>query len=747
MPSPDGILAGTRVVDLSTGIAGPVAALLLLEAGADVVKIEPPNGDPQRGEAGFAVWNRGKRSVAVDLDSAAGSKQLQEILADADVLIHDRTPSQAALIGIDDERLAQAFPGLIVSGVTGWPRGHRLCEEPGRETLVLARLGLLDEQPGHRTGPVFIRMPFANWLASWFCAIGVMARLIARQRDGAGGVAHTSLAQAALAPMTMHWARAERPSPSFSKGLDKDLAVAIHQCADGRWIHVHYSPDGAPWMKAELKRLGSDKLAAANARWGKNHTAPNFGANKEIFATRPAQEWLEHLWAHDVAAQPAADFGRIYFDQQARCNGYVVEVDDPVLGVTLQPGSAVHTEPQCRVIGPLRPLNSDAGRIFDERREPADVAPRAPASPPLNGVRVLDLGAYLAGPFATMMLADLGADVIKVEPVGGDAMRYIERAFCGTQRGKRGLALQLNSPQARPILEKLTCWADIVHHNVRMPAARKLGIDPVSLRKTNAKVITCHVSSYGPLGPRAGWPGYDQMFQASCGWEVENGGGAGNPPMWLRFGVTDYLAALSSVFATLLALYHRFRVGEGQHVSSSLLGATLLTVSEAIAYADGRITPIKSLDAGQTGVGSHHRIYACADGWIAVAALKREEREAFDTLVGGDPVSWCSFKNCKRALEQLASLGVPSAPVRTGQLESFLGDPENRNVGLVAEYQHAELGKLTQIGAFWRFDTPLSLRRPPPALSEHSREVLKENGIETNEIERLVACGELKALT
>ena len=85
--------------------------------------------------------------------------------------------------------------------------------------------------------------------------------------------------------------------------------------------------------------------------------------------------------------------------------------------------------------------------------------------------------------------------------------------------------------------------------------------------------------------------------------------------------------------------------------------------------------------------------------------------------------------------------------MRTGQLETFLGDPENRNVGLVAEYQHAELGKLTQIGAFWRFDTPLSLRRPPPALGEHSREVLKEIGVDTDEIERLVACGVVKALT
>ncbi|RBL67232.1 CoA transferase, partial [Pseudomonas sp. MWU13-2625] len=206
-----------------------------------------------------------------------------------------------------------------------------------------------DEQPAHRPGPVFVRMPYASWLACWLCVVGVMARLLARDRDGCGGIAHTSLAQAALVPMTMHWNRAQTPTPAFAKGLDKHIPIPLHQCADGRWLHVHYSPDASPWMAAALGELGEAEVARLNALWPPSHVAPNFGANKAIIATRPAQDWVEHFWQHDVAAQIAGAFGDIYFDEQARLNGYVVEVDDVTLGKTLQPGPAWQVQPPARV--------------------------------------------------------------------------------------------------------------------------------------------------------------------------------------------------------------------------------------------------------------------------------------------------------------------------------------------------------------------------------------------------------------
>ena len=751
-----GLLAGLKVIDFATGLAGSAAALYLAEAGADVVKIERIRHEAERDAPLFHVLDRGKRR-ACDDDRAGQREALERLLPDADVLVHDLTPAEAAAWSLEDVQLAQRYPALVVAGVGGWPRRHAFADAPVRETLVLARLGILDEQPGHRPGPVFIRMPFASWIASWLSAVGVIARLIARERDERGGIAHTSLAQAALVPMTMHWSRAAQPTPVFAKGLDKSVPIPLHRCADGRWIHVHYSPDAAPWMAEALTAMGPAEVARANALWPPSHVAPNFGANREIIATRNAQDWVEHFWAHDVAAQIAAPFGEIYADEQARLNGYVVELDDPVFGRTRQPGPAYHVQPSAQVRGALQAPSAirdiawpDRERFraaartslpaADEARasDAACAAPRAP----LDGLRVVDLGAYLAGPFACMVLADLGADVIKVEPPAGDAMRRLERAFAGTQRGKRGLALKLGAEGSEAVVAALASWADIVHHNVRLPAARKLGIAPEQLRAIKPGLICAHVSSYGPQGPRADWPGFDQLMQAAVGWETESGG-EGNPPSWLRFGVGDHLAALSSVFAVLLAHLGRMRTGDGQAVASSLLGAMTLTASEAIVIdAQQALTPMAHLDAGQHGVAPTHRLYRCKDGWIAVAALSAAEVAAFTRSTGTDAEATLAALDVAAALASLQAAGVPAEPALESQSDAFLDSKEHAAAGLHAGYAHAVYGSLQQIGALWDFDDlPLVIDRAPPALGEHSREVLEMLGFDARHIDELVQQG------
>ncbi|CAN5338674.1 hypothetical protein BH10PSE16_BH10PSE16_11790 [soil metagenome] len=742
---PKGILGGLRVIDLAAGLAGSATALYLAEAGAEVLKIERPPAGMDDGAVLFRVLDRGKRRVDAGLQKGIESAALKSLLATADVLVHDLTPAEAEVWSLGELTLARQYPSLVIASIGAWPRAHAGSESPVRETLVLARLGLLDEQPGHRPGPIFIRMPFASWIASWLSAIGVMARLIARDRDGGrGGVANTSLAQAALATMTMHWSRAENPSPAFAKGLDKATPIPLHQCADGHWVHVHYSPDAAPWMAQALAAMGKEAVARANALWPPSHVAPNFGANRQIMATRPAQDWVEHFWAHDVSAQIAAPFGEIYGDAQARLNGYALQVDDPVLGRTWQPGPGYSVDPPARVRQPMQtllPAGAAAWTTAPASAAPPGVPPETAALAPLHGLKVLDLGAYLAGPFACMVLADLCAEVIKVEPPAGDAMRRLEKIFAGTQRGKRGLALKLGVPGSQPVLQALVRWADVVHHNVRMPAARKLGIAPEQLRAMKPELVCAHVSSYGPAGPRADWPGFDQLMQASCGWEVECGG-EGNPPMWLRFGVGDFLAGLSSVFALLLALYQRARTGQGQAVSSSLLGAMLMTASEAVVLPDGRLTPVAHLDAGQTGVSPTHRLFRCRDGWIAVAGLTAPEIESFTRLTGDDPAGCLGAMDCAAALACLQAAGVPSESVMQAQAEAFLASAEHASGGLHAHYRHAQYGALQQVGALWDFsDLPLAIHRPPPVLGEHSREVLEMLGFTAQDIEALLAQG------
>jgi crotonobetainyl-CoA:carnitine CoA-transferase CaiB-like acyl-CoA transferase len=757
--TPPGILEGVRVVDCTDGIAGPVAALLLAEAGAEVVKIERPDGGPARRSLGFATWNRSKLSMVLDLDHESDRHVLDRLLARSDVLLHPFGPQRATALGLADHQLAARHPQLVVAAVTAWPGGHPSAEGPADDLLVTARLGLCDEQTGHRPGPVFLRFPFGSWCAAYLSAIGVLARLVQRERGGAsGGPAHTSLAQGALLPTMMHWARAEAPGPSFAVGLPKDMVPTLFECADGRWVHLMRCADNdSPLMAKALADLGPAGVARENARFAGLTTMgyPNFGANRAAFLTRPSHEWLADFWANDIPAQPAAEYGEILADAQAAANGYVVEIDDPLHGRVVQAGTPFTTNPPSAVRRPAPALDQDGPSLraalatdlpgsTPAPGRPAR-APGRPARAPLEGVRVLDFGNFLAGPLGPMLLADLGADVVKVEATTGDRMRRVERAFAACQRGKRGVALDLTSPAARPALAALVRWADVVHHNLRMPAARRLGVDYESIRAINPEVVYCHASSYGPNGERADWPGYDQLFQAAAGWEVL-GGGDGNDPMWFRFGFMDHLCATASVVATLLALYHRDRTGRGQMVTSSLLGAAVLTNSETFLRDGALAGTVPPLDQRQTGLSSGYRLYRAADAWLALCAQEDEQLEAACRSVGAHHPEVLEERlaamTVGEALAALSAAGVPCEPVLLDQGEAFLDDPSHRALGLVAEYQQVDWGRMTQIGAFWQLgELQPSLRLAPPGLGEHTVAVLTEVGLEASAIEGLLAEG------
>ncbi len=752
-----GILEGIRIVDMAEGIAGSVAALLLAEAGADTVKVERPVRSATHNPAGARTWNRSKRSVLLDLDTDAGAGHLQQLLAGADVLIHDLTPDQAGSLGVDDASLAARHPQLIASSVLAWPANHPDANRPVDEVLAMARLGICDEQRAMgRDGPVLIRFPLGTWGAVYLAAAGIAARLFTRTRTGRAGPAHTSLVQGALVPMGMHWSRVENPSPPLAMGMPKETGgsqATLFECADGIWIHLMKSPDGAPLMQKVLAEMGAEAVAAANQAAGEGSAFgyPNRGANIKAMLTRPSPEWLADFWANDIPVQPAEPFGAIFQDEQARANGYIVDVDDVEAGRITVAGLPMTTDPPCRIAFPAPVLGAHTDEVLTEwspRPRPGGAGPAGRW--PLEGVKVLDLGNYLAGPYGPMILADLGADVIKIESTAGDAMRPTGWAFAGCQRGKRGVALDLKAPESRPALEALVRWADVVHHNVRMPAARRLGIDYESLRAWNPEVVYCHTSSYGPAGPRADWPGYDQLFQAQCGWEWL-GAGEGNPPMWHRFGFMDHQCALSSVVATVLALYQRERTGKGQAVAASLLGAGVLTASETYVGPDGALAPYAGLDGDQTRIRPGYELIQVADGWIAVAAQTPAQLTALRTLAGTDDVADAAPALRDRSRDQLLtdldSAGVPAEAVRQAQRFPFFDDPGNQAAGMVASYQSAEWGRMEQPGAFWYFgDLDVRLHLAPPAVGEHTVEVLTEVGLERAEIDALVACGAARAL-
>ena len=601
------------------------------------------------------------------------------------------------------------------------------------------------------TGPIYVRFPLGTWPAAWLSVIGIMSRLVSRGRTGVAGPAHTSLAQGALVPMMMHWSRAEHPSDNLAIGMPKDnMRASLFECSDGRWIHIMPPPpDNTPLMQEVFAEMGPELVAAEDARLeGRGFPGwLHWGAITEAFKRRPAEAWLQNMWQHDVPAQESVDLGAILADDQARANDYVVDIDDPSEGRISVSGLPLTLDPPMLLRSPA-PAPGAGADVDWSPRSPSSAVDASSTRYPLQGLKVLDFGNFLAGPLGPMLLADLGATVVKVEAPTGDPMRWADWPFAGCQRGKRAVALDVKSPAGRPALEALLRWADVVHHNLRLPAARRLGLDADAVRAVNPDVVFCHVSSYGPLGPRADWPGYDQLFQASCGWEVA-GAGVGNPPMWHRFGFMDHLCAMSSVAGTLMALYQRDTTGRATNVAASLLGAGVMTNSETFLRSDGTLAEVPMLDSAQTMVGPGRRIIEALDGWIAVSATAEQVATACKapTVEGADDLP--ALARGRRVADVLALLDgarLAAVEVRRGQKGPFFDDPAHLAAGMIASYTHSEWGRLEQPGALWCFvDQRVKLDRAPPLVGEHTIEVLLEVGLSPAEIDVAIAAGAVVA--
>jgi len=389
----------------------------------------------------------------------------------------------------------------------------------------------------------------------------------------------------------------------------------------------------------------------------------------------------------------------------------------------------------------------------------------------LAGVRVIDFGQYLAGPFGPMILADLGAEVIKVEPVTGDGMRPVTKPFVGCQRGKRDIALNLKDPRGLEVALRLVATADVVHHNMTVGVADRLGIGYEACRAVKPDIVYCNTFAYGREGPLAHFGGLDPLFQASAGIEWDQGPvAAGNPPLYLRFGMADTANAFASVVGCLLALLHQRRSGEGQELWTSLLDAAQWLEADAL-LVDGAPATRPILDAGQHGFDAGYRLYPTQEGWIQVAAATPGQWRALCEVLGcpehaddprfadlGTRASAAASGDDEvgaRLAERFATrtalawsrllddAGVPNEVVLdTKEGELVLFDADAERLGLVAEYHQGRLGRLRQCGALVTFsDTPVRIDRPPPRFGEHTREILTELGFEAAEIDELHAAG------
>ena len=362
-------------------------------------------------------------------------------------------------------------------------------------------------------------------------------------------------------------------------------------------------------------------------------------------------------------------------------------------------------------------------------------------APPLGGVRVLDLTSYIAGSYAAAMLADLGADVVKVESLTGDPFRELP-GFFAWNRGKRSIAVDLKTAEGRAVVEALAARGDVVMENMRPGVADRLGVGWERLSALNPRLVYCSVTGFGTTGPYVDRPAFDPLLQAMSGAMVVQG--LDGPPQYLRIAVTDYYAAALAAQAVLAALFARERTGRGQRVETSLLHAAAALQSGNFVQYPGK--PVMFRD------NPTYRLYQAGDGqwfflacgnqsfWVKLTKALGLERLADDPRFA----SWVArldhreellplleerFKSQPREhwLRTLAEHDIPAAPVQT--LTEFMDDPAVRHHDLVREYDHPEVGPLRMMGQPLVFaGTPLRDPGPPPTLGQHTEQVLRDLG-------------------
>ena len=771
-------LGHLRVLDLG-GPAAQFATRILGDLGADVIKIEPPGGDPLRNQAPFANGqpgpdrsipflsdNHNKRSVVLDLETDDGRDALRRLAATADILVESFDRTYLDDLGIGYAELSRDNPRLIHAAVSPFGRFGPRKDYVGTELTVQAMNGVMYIHGDGEARPCMVPAEQLYHVAGFHTVVGVMAAVHARRRTGLGQQVDVSLQDVGLWQLMMVLS-----NYSYSQALTRRVGaapsnpgVSIFESRDGGYVQT------STYMDRHLTRLAEwlDSPAVTpelilDMAWRRENIDLIDAVMVGFIAQRDRDEFVAEAQQRGIPSTPILRVSEFVNHPQPNSREWFEDIDHPEIGQYRTAGAPYRmSKTPWRVRRPAPSIGQHTQEIMNETRPavPAGAAingteaSNAAPPKPLEGIRVVDFTQAVAGPVSTSFLAFLGADVIKVETSAHpQARRPDAPGFAELNRNKRSVTIDAQNPEGLEIALRLVAESDVVIDNWRAGVMDRMGLGYDELTRVKPDIIAVQMPGLGLVGPSHHFTTYGQQIFGFCGlgyiWGHVDSIMTARP----KLGYTDYVAASATVGAVLTALEHRAQTGEGQFIEVAQLEA--LASSLGVLYMDYSINGVDAVAKGNNSERfAPHEVYACVghDAWCAivcrddddwrrlVVAMESPEwaqdnrwntlegrvagKEELDRRIG----EWTATLNPQQVFDRLQRIGVP-AGMDQGP-DKLVWDPHLRERESVVTVQPpapwAHIPPLTHPALSARLsETPAECDTPAPTQGQHNEDIYR----------------------
>ena len=783
------ICEGLTILDVTQGMAGGLATMVLADAGAEVIKIEPPRGDASRNHPAWIMWNRGKKSLVLDLKQSDAQGKLRDLAARADAIVVGGMPGTEESLGLDYETLSKTNPGLIYTSITGFGGLKEFAHLKGYDGIVNAKTGRVHsfDKQLEKDGPRYAAVMCGTFGAAMYAITGTLAGLLIRDRTGRGQKVETSLMQALFAYdwSWLGWQLAKRDvgPPPFVRGSPTPQYF-VGRTKDGTWLQASNSMSHL-FVNFVVGMGLSDVLEEERYQ-----NLPNIPAGPDMeelyerlharMREKTADEWMGIFTTEvNAACEPFRTSQQAFDHPQVIHNGNWLELDDPTVGRTKQLGPLVKcSETPLAPQGPAPALGQHTEEVLrDVASRKIKTFSNGAKMPryPLEGVTVVEFATWFAAPFGTAMLADLGANVIKFESLDGDSFRRWAATSTRPMQGKRSVAVDLKNPEGQKIAHRFIEQADILMHNFRPGVTDRLGIDYETCRKLNPRLVYLYAGSYGSTGPMSHRPAMHPIPGAVAGGALYQAGEEMPPPPDRRMtyqelretssalfqaneGNPDVSSALGVGTALMLGLYAQSKTGQGQYMETTMLNSCLYAEADDFIQYEGK--PDRPMSDGQlNGLNALYRFYKASEDWVFLACPTQGEWQDFCEAVGRQDLARDSrfatpdgrhvhdadlVKELETVFPQkpaqqwelfLAEHRVACAKVfHTGFDEWVNTEPALRDAGLWVTTHHASVGDYGRHGPSVTLSECEPKLGPTVYVGEHTTELLREAGYTVEEI-------------